>query len=132
MAKIRVMDDCFGNWAAFGNKLLAEEDDKASAPTMPPLAPPTAVLSPPHRPTSYVDVVLSTMGGSSQAMSLTLAPAALPLPAVDGQLWTVRRCAQPCCRVGRRHGPRAPNPQVHILCGQHHRPRAPNKSTLNG
>ncbi len=89
MAKIRVMDDCFGNWAAFGNELLAEEDDKASAPTMPPSAPPTAVSSPPHCPTSHVDAVLSTMGGSSQAMSLTLAPAALPSPAVDGQLQMV-------------------------------------------
>ncbi len=118
MAKIQVMDDCFGNWAAFGNELHTKEDNKASAPTMPPLAPPTAVLSPPHCPTSHVDAVLSTMGGSSQATSLTLAPAALPSPAVDGQLRTVRQCAQPCCRVGQRHGPRAPNPQVHILCGR--------------
>jgi hypothetical protein len=29
MAKIQAMDDCFGNWAAFGNKLLAKEDSKA-------------------------------------------------------------------------------------------------------
>ncbi len=50
MAKIRAMDDGFGNWAAFSDELLIEEDNKASAPTMPPLAPPTAVSSPPHHP----------------------------------------------------------------------------------
>jgi hypothetical protein len=141
MAKIQAMDDGFGDWAAFGNELLAKEDDKASAPTMPPLAPPmvvlsppyrpmsyvdavlstmggsscnellakeddkasaptmpplappTVMLSPPYRPTSYVDAVLSTMGGSSQATSLTLALAALPLPAVNGQLWMVHQRA---------------------------------------
>ncbi len=27
MAKIQAMDDGFGNWAAFGDKILAEEDD---------------------------------------------------------------------------------------------------------
>ncbi len=91
-----------------------------------------AVLLPPHRPTSYVDAVLSTMGGSSQATSLTLALAALPSPAVDGQLWTVRQRARPCYHVGRRHGPWAPNPQAHILHGRRHWPCTPNKSTSNG
>ncbi len=61
--KIRAMDDGFGNWAVFGDELLVEEDNEASAPTMPPLAPPTAVLSPHHCPKPYVDVVLTTMGG---------------------------------------------------------------------
>jgi hypothetical protein len=32
-------------------------------------------------------------------------------------------------RVGRRHGPRAPNPPDHLLCGGRHRPRASNQST---
>ena len=32
-------------------------------------------------------------------------------------------------RVGRRHGPRAPNPLDHLLCGGRHRPRASNQST---
>ncbi len=91
-----------------------------------------AVLPPPHLPTMYKGAVLSSMGGSSQATSLILAPVALALPAVDGQLQTVPRRARPCHRVGQCHGPRAPNPQAHILCGQHHQPRAPNKSTLNG
>jgi hypothetical protein len=73
MAEIRAMDDGFGNWAAFGDKLLVKEDDEASAPTMPPSAPPTAMSSPHHHPKSYVDAVLTTMGGSSQATSLPLA-----------------------------------------------------------
>jgi hypothetical protein len=94
--------------------------------------PPMAVLPPPHHPTTYKDAVLSSMGGSSQATSLILAPVALPLPAVDGQLWTVRQRAQPRCCVGQCHGPWAPNPQAHILRGRRHRPRTPNKSTLNG
>jgi hypothetical protein len=36
------------------------------------------------------------------------------------------------CRVCRRHGPRAPNPQEHLLHGRQHRPRTPNKSTRHG
>ncbi len=90
MAKIQAMDGGFGNWAAFGDKLLVKEDDEASAPTMLPSAPPTAMSSPLHCPKSYVDAVLSNMGGSSQATSLTLAPVALPSPAVDSQLRTAR------------------------------------------
>ncbi len=132
MAKIQAMDDGFGNWAAFSDELLVKEDDKASAPMMPPSAPLTAVSSPHHHPKSYVDAVLSTMGGSSQATSLTLTRAALPLPAVDGKLRMVRQRARPCHRVGRRHGPWAPNLQEHLLRGRQHRPRAPNQSTVNG
>jgi hypothetical protein len=49
MDKIQAMDDDFGNWAAFGDKILAKEDNEASALTMPPLAPPTAVSPTPHR-----------------------------------------------------------------------------------
>jgi hypothetical protein len=41
-----------------------------------------------------------------------------------------QRKHQPLC-VCRRHGPRAPDPQEHLLCGRGHRPRAPNQSTLN-
>jgi hypothetical protein len=33
----------------------------------------------------------------------------------------------PCC-VGQRHGPRAPNPLDHCLCGGRHRPWASNQS----
>ena len=32
-------------------------------------------------------------------------------------------------RVGRRHGPRAPNPLDHLACGGRHRPQASNQST---
>ncbi len=95
MAEIRAMDGGFGNWAAFGDELLVKEDNEASAPMMPPSAPPTVVSSPPHRPKSYVDAVFSNMGGSSQATSLTLAPAALPSPAINGQLRMARRRARP-------------------------------------
>jgi hypothetical protein len=35
-------------------------------------------------------------------------------------------------RTGRRHGPRAPDLQEHLLSGQRHRPRAPNQSTHHG
>jgi hypothetical protein len=38
---------------------------------------------------------------------------------------------QPHC-VGRRHGPRAPNPQEHLLHRHQHWPRAPNQSISNG
>jgi hypothetical protein len=196
------------------------------------------MLCTPPRPMTYVGAVLSTMGGSTCATSLALAPVAIPLPIVDGQfqmvhkrarthpctgcchrphapsppdkvlpshphptlgglptptmtLATLARVTPPYCSVmlspptssmtsstltllssifsgevllssgggtahpfcvggqntppqkrsqckhqprcaGRRHGPRAPNPQEHLLCGRRHRPRAPNQSTLNG
>jgi hypothetical protein len=45
---------------------------------------------------------------------------------------TVRQRAQPCIRVGLRHGPRAPNTQEYLLCDRRHRPRAPNQSTVTG
>jgi hypothetical protein len=132
MAKIRAMDDGFGNWAAFGDKILAKEDNKASAPTMPSLAPPTAVLPTPHNPTTYKDAVLATMGGSLRAKSLVVAPLSRLSTKVDDQPQTACRCSRPHCRVGRRHGPWAPNPQEHLLRGRQHRPRAPNQSTENG
>jgi hypothetical protein len=120
MAKIQAMDDSFGDWAAFGDKLLAKENNNASAPTMPPSAPPTAVSSPPHRPTSYRDAVLSTMGGSTRVTSLALAPLAIPSPIVNGQLRTVRRRAQPCRRTGRRYRPHAPSPPDEVLPSHPH------------
>jgi hypothetical protein len=45
---------------------------------------------PPPCPMTYVGVVLSTMGGSTHATSLALAPSAIPSPTVNGQLRTVR------------------------------------------
>jgi hypothetical protein len=129
--KIRAMDDGFGNWAAFGDEILGKEDDKASALTMLPLAPMTAVLPTPHHPTTYKDAVLATMGGSLHAKSLVAASLSRPSTTVDDQPQTACRCSQPCRRVGRRHGPRAPNPQEHLLRGRRHQPRAPNQSTVN-
>ncbi len=132
MAKIRAMDDSFCNWAAFGDEILAEEDNEASAPAMPPLASPMAVSPTPHHPTTYKYLVLATMGGSLRAKSLVVAPLSHPSTTVDDQLQTACRCSRPRCRVGRRHGPRAPNLQDHLLRGRQHRPRAPNQSTVNG
>jgi hypothetical protein len=132
MAKIRAMDDSFGDWAAFGNKLLAKENNDASALTMPPSAPPTALLPPPHRPTMYKDAVISTMGGSLRAKSLVVAPLSRPSPTVDGQLQMACCRSQPRCRVCHRHCPRAPNTQEHLLCGRRHWSCAPNQSTVNG
>ncbi len=132
MAKIRALDDGFGNWAAFGDDILAEEDNKASDLTMPPSAPPTAMSPPPHRPTMYKDAVLSTMGGSLCAKSLVVAPLSRPSTTVDGQLQMACRRSRPRRRVGRRHGPRAPNPQEHPLHGRQHWLHAPNQSTEDG
>ncbi len=149
MAKIQAMDDCFENRAAMREKVLADEAEECreAAAHAKALALAAKVLAdkqggqelavrakvfaaqalaiatslPPH-PTSYAGAVMSTLGGS-------LMPAVLsspPLPTTGSPLQTVCRCAQPCHRVGRRHGPRAPNPQEHLLCGRRHRPRAPN------
>jgi hypothetical protein len=86
------------------------------------------VTSLPPRPTSYAGAVLSTLGGSLLPPVLSSPPS----PTTDSPLQTVRQCSQPCCRVGHRHGPRAPNPQEHLLPGRRHRPQAPNQSTVNG
>jgi hypothetical protein len=126
------MDDGFGNWAAFGDEILAKEDNEASAPTMPPSAPPTAVLPTPHRPNTYKDAVLATMGRSLRTKSIIVAPLSCPSTMVNDQPQLACRRSQPCHRVSRRHGPRAPNPQENILCRQQHWPRAPNQSTVNG
>ncbi len=90
------------------------------------------VSPPPHRPTTYKDAVLSTMGGSLRAKPLVVAPLSCPSTTVDGQLQMACPRSRPCRRVGRRHGSRAPNPQEHLLRGQRHQPRAPNQSTVNG
>jgi hypothetical protein len=82
----------------------------------------------PPPPTLYAGAVLSTLGGS-------LLPAVLsspPSPTINSPLQMVCRCSRPHRRVGRRHGPWAPNPQEHLLRGRCHRPRAPNQSTVNG
>jgi hypothetical protein len=69
---------------------------------------------------TYVGAVLSTMGGSTCTRSLALAPVALPSPIVNGQLQTVRQCAQTCRRTGRCHRPRAPSPPDEVLPSHPH------------
>jgi hypothetical protein len=71
----------------------AAEHATALAPTMPPSASPMAVLSFPPCPTSYVDAVLSNMGGTPHATPLAVTPLALPSPTADGLFRTVRQCA---------------------------------------
>ncbi len=115
--------------AALAESALAAEQ---AAVSMDLALPPTAVLPPPHCHTRYKDAVLSTMGGSLCAKSLVDAPLSRPSTTVDGQLQMACRCSRPRCCVGRRHGPRAPNPQEHFFRGQRHWPRAPNQSTVNG
>jgi hypothetical protein len=83
------MDDGFSNGAAFGDKILAKEDNEASAPMMPPSAPPTAMSPTPHCPTTYKDVVLATMGGSLRAKSLVVASLSCLSTMVDDQPQTV-------------------------------------------
>ncbi len=53
-------------------------------------------------------------------MSLPLAPLAIPSPILDGQLWMVRRRAQPCHRTGRRHHPCTPSPPDKVLPSHPH------------
>jgi hypothetical protein len=115
MAKIQAMDDGFGNIAAFGDEILAEEDDEASAPMMPPLAPPTAVSPTPHRPTSYVGAAVLNIEGGAHATPLVVAP--LPQPsaepqssAANGKPRTVRCRARPRRCTSRRNRPQAPSP----------------------
>jgi hypothetical protein len=100
-----------------------ERDDivhEAQAPpttTSPHLA---AMLSTPPCPMTYVGAVLSTMGGSTRATSLALAPLAIPSPIVNGQLRTVRQRARPCRCTGRRHRPRVPSPPDKVLPSHPH------------
>jgi hypothetical protein len=81
---------------------------------------PAAMLSTPSCPMTYISVVLSTMGGSTRTTSLALAPLAIPSPIIDGQLWTVRQRAQPCCCTGCHHHPCAPSPPGKVLPSHPH------------
>jgi hypothetical protein len=93
---------------------------KARAPPTITSPYPVAMLSTPPCPMTYVGTVLYTMGGSTRATSLALAPSAIPSPIIDGQLWTVRRCARPPHRTGRRHHPCAPSPPDEVLPSHPH------------
>jgi hypothetical protein len=65
---------------------------KARAPPTTTSPHPAALLSTPPCPMTYVGTVLSTMGGSTCATSLALAPSATPSPIVNGQIRMVRQC----------------------------------------
>jgi hypothetical protein len=82
----------------------------AGAPPTTTLPHPLAMLSAPPHPMTYVGAVLSTMGGSTRAMSLALAPLSLPSPTAGGQLQTVPQCTQPRCRTGCHHRPCVASP----------------------
>ncbi len=69
----------------------------ALAPLMTPLAHPATILSSSLYPTSYVGVVLATMGGGM--------PLAIPLPTISSQLQIVRQCTEPCHCTGRCNCP---------------------------
>jgi hypothetical protein len=116
------------NSASDGGPLLAiplgailaeiECDDKAhnaqALPTSTSPHPSSMLLTPPCLMT-YEEVVLSTMEGSTCAMSLALAPLALPLPTINGQFQAVRQHAWPCCCTGHNHCPCAPSPPDKVL-----------------
>jgi hypothetical protein len=78
------------------------------------------MLSTPPRPMTYVGAVLSTMGGSTCVMSLALAPSAIPLTIIYGQLRMVRQHARPCRCTGRRHRPCVPSPPDEVLPSHPH------------
>jgi hypothetical protein len=73
-----------------------------AAPTMTPSAPPTAVLSFPPRPLTYVDAVLSTIGGEAPVPHLVVALPPQP-SAAGGAFQTVRHRSRPRRRTGRRN-----------------------------
>jgi hypothetical protein len=93
---------------------------EAQAPLTTTSPHPAAILSTPPCPMTYVGVVLSTMGGSTCVASLGLAPPAIPLPIIDGQLRILRQCAQTCCCTGCCHRPRLPSPPDKVLPSQLH------------
>ncbi len=95
-------------------------DNEALAPTMPPLTPPMAVLSPPHCPTTYKEAVFSTMGGSPHATPPVVALSPRPSTTVDGPLQKARRHTQRCCCTGRHHHSSAPHPPDKVLPSHPH------------
>ncbi len=106
------------------NAILAEiEHDniahEAQAPPTTTLPHPVAMLSTPPRLVTYVGAVLSTMGGSTRATSLTLAPWAIPLPIVNRQLRMVSQRAGPRHCTGCCHCPCMPSPPDEVLAPTH-------------
>ncbi len=93
---------------------------KAQALPMTTLPHPAAMLSTPPCPITYMDLVLSMMGGSTRVTSLALAPLAIPSPIINGQLRMVCQRAQSCRCTVCCHHPCAPSPPDEVLPSHPH------------
>jgi hypothetical protein len=154
MAEIQAMDDGFENLAAKREKALADESneqeraaarEKALADELRQAAVLEKALADEATERRRADMLKKALADEAKerheaaAHAKVLAVKVLANErggqesAVHGnQLKTVCQRARPCVRVGRRHGPQAPNTQKYPLCGRRHRPRAPNQSTVSG
>ncbi len=154
MAEIQAMDDGFENRAAEREKALADEankqeraaaGEKALADELCQTDTLEKALADEATKRRRADTLKKALADKAkechEAAAHAKALAAKVLAdkrggqksAVRGNpLKTVRQRARPCVRVGRCHGPQAPNPHEHLLCGRRHRPRAPNQSTVSG
>ncbi len=154
MAKIQAMDDGFENRAAAREKALADEAnereraaarEKALADELRQAAALEKTLADEATEQRRADTLKKALADEAkerhEAAAHAKALAAKVLAdeqggqelAVRGNpLKTVCRRARPCIRVGRRHGPQAPNTQEYLLCGWRHWPQAPNQSTVSG
>jgi hypothetical protein len=85
----------------------------------------TLSLAPPLTASSTPSLLPFTFGSkvclSSEGVVAHLFCVGNPPP-----LKCTQRKHQPCCAC-QCHGPWAPNPQEHLLCGRHHWPRTPNQ-----
>ncbi len=152
MAEIQAMDDGFENRAAAREKALADEAnkqeraaarEKALTDELRLVTALEKALADEANERRWADTLKKALADEAkerhEAAAHAKALAAKVLADERGGqesaargnlLTTVRRRTRPCIRVGRRHGPRAPNTQKYL--GRRHRPRAPNQSTVNG
>jgi hypothetical protein len=100
---------------------------RATSPCCSEVPSTTPYSTTPHTPSLFpsnlVGFTVSSAGGNAHPFQ-TCGPTPPPRKRTQRKLCPHRIC--------RRHGPRAPNPQEHLLRGRQHRPRAPNQSTGNG
>jgi hypothetical protein len=152
MAEIQAMDDGFENWAAAREKALADKANKQQRAAAREKALADELRQATTREKALADKANERCRADTRKKALANEAYELRWAAtrkkvladevnkqccqlsttVDRQPQTACRRSRPRRRVGRRHGPRAPNPQEHLLCGRRHRPRAPNQFTLNG
>jgi hypothetical protein len=106
--------------------LLARSSAEANSPsrseTPSLLLPTTASSSPSSQPFDVKMAVSMLSDGGNAGNAHPFRACGPPTP----QRMRTRRNLRPG-RVGRRHGPRAPNLLEPLLCGRRHRPRAPNE-----